>query len=113
MVRVAVFPQNPPYQFLDDTGAPAGINIDIMEVVAQKCNYYFIYSIYDSQSACLQAMNSGAVDIVLGCNINYKDPAHYYTTSELSSATASVVARKSIVPYIQETQKINTFSIVL
>lgn len=112
MVRVAVFPQNPPYQFLDDTGAPAGINIDIMEVVAQKCNYYFIYSIYDSQSACLQAMNSGAADIVLGCNINYKDPAHYYTTSELSSATASVVARKSIVPYIQETQKINTFSIV-
>lgn len=111
-VKVAVCPQNPPYQFLNERGGLVGINVDILNFIAAECNYTLEYSCCESDSACLTAIEKGDADIALGCKSILKNNDRYYMSRDLSSSSISVVAKKSVVPFIEETNRTLPFSII-
>ncbi len=110
-VRVAVCPHTPPFQFLDETGALAGIHIDIMEHIAKQNNLSILYMPYDTKSECINALNRGAADIVLGYQTQEYDNIDHLVTSELSSGSISIVANKNLATYIEETNRTTPFTI--
>ena len=110
-VTVAVCPHTPPFQFLDEEFQLSGIHIDLMENVAQENNLLLHYLPYNTMEECVKALDRGAADIVLGYQVQEYDQTEHLVTSELSTATISIVANRNLVAYIEETQRTTPFTI--
>lgn len=111
VVRVAVCPHTPPFQFLDDEYRLSGIHIDTMDYIAEQNNLSLVYTTYNTKSECISALERGVVDAVLGYQIQEYDETDHYITSELSSGSISIVGNKNLVSYIEETKRTIPFAI--
>lgn len=65
-LRVGVNTNMPPFQFTDSTGSCTGIHIDMMEAIADQDNYEVEFVPYDTNRACLEALEGGDIDVILG-----------------------------------------------
>ena len=111
VVQVAVCPHTPPFQFLDSNGQPAGIHIDIIEHIAKQNNLSVSYTIYDTKSECISALNRGEADVVLGYQMQEYDSTDHLVTSELSSGSISIVASKGMADYLETAGRPSSFAI--
>lgn len=111
MVNVAVCPHNPPFQFLDQEFRLNGIHIDLLDYIAEQNNLFLNYIPYNTKAECINALNRGVADIVLGYQLQEYDQTEHFTTSELSSGSISIVANKNLAAYIEETQRTTPFTI--
>lgn len=93
MLRVAFEPNLPPYQFLED-GKPVGMHIDILNSIAKKNNFKIEYVPIENESKCLDALNTGSVDIVLGLVADAYSKYKDQFTERISQSSICVVARK-------------------
>lgn len=63
--RVAFY-EEAPYQFMDEKGQAVGLLIDIFDQVAERSGYSAEYTCYATLNACVNALEDGTVDLVLG-----------------------------------------------
>ena len=111
LVRVAVCPHTPPFQFLDENYLLSGIHIDIMDYIAQQNNLSIVYTTYNTKSECINALNRGVVDLVLGYQTQEYDETDHLLTSELSAGSISIVGNKNLATYIEQTHRTTPFAI--
>lgn len=88
-IRVAVKGKCPPYQFWEND-IISGLNVDIMELVAEKENISVEYVSYNSGEDAAAALLSGEVDAVLGV-LSGTCPDGARLTHAISSGTVSLI----------------------
>jgi polar amino acid transport system substrate-binding protein len=91
-LRVA-FRNDTPYQYIDDQGKVAGLHVDILNEIAKTRGYSIQYMRMQTMSKCLQALEDGAVDAVLGVKV--RDNKGFLETVEISSADLHMMISKS------------------
>lgn len=87
-IRVAVKGKCPPYHFWDGDTA-MGLNIDILELMAEKEGLNVEYVSYTTSSDAADALLSGEVDAVLGVLSAAACPEGTRLTNVISSGTIS------------------------
>lgn len=70
-IRIGVSEQMAPYQFLDNQGQLAGIHYDLLKSLEIGSDDSVSVLYFDSEDACLEALEDGEVDAVL----SYRLPA--------------------------------------
>lgn len=90
-IRVAVKGKCPPYHFWDGDTA-MGLNIDILELMAEKEGLNVEYVSYTTSSDAADALLSGEVDAVLGVLSAAACPEGTRLTNVISSGTISLIA---------------------
>ncbi|MDX9810396.1 MAG: transporter substrate-binding domain-containing protein, partial [Sphaerochaetaceae bacterium] len=91
-LRVA-YKENPPfYQFTDKNGESQGLNVEIIKAIAQNSGDVLIFFPKERLSECLELLESGKVDIVLG--VSSAANGDFSATMETSTSTLSVMADK-------------------
>jgi polar amino acid transport system substrate-binding protein len=100
LVRVAVDPNCPPYQFIRE-GQSAGVHVDILDSIAADCDFPLVYIPMKNMTECMTALQSGAVDIVLGI-IRHGDMAKYHavSTEPIEQSSLCMVAKKDDAEYV-------------
>lgn len=91
MIKVGFEPKLPPYQFLED-GQPAGVHIDILDSIASKNNFIIKYIPMETTTKCIESLNSGNVDMVLGVNKNDNSRYKVWFTETISQSYICIVA---------------------
>lgn len=82
----------PPYQFINDKGEIVGMHIEILDAIAKYNNFKIEYIPVQTDKECLEAINKGEVDLVLGVLINKNSEYYPQFTSEISSSTLCMIA---------------------
>jgi polar amino acid transport system substrate-binding protein len=70
ILRVAVEPAQPPFQFIDQAGRPAGFFVDVVNAVGAAGGMAVSLYVMDGRSA-RAALASGDVDVILGAPYTY------------------------------------------
>jgi len=65
ILRVAVDPSQPPFQFVDASGRPAGFFVDLMNAIGESCGMAVSLLAMPGHDAAA-ALEAGAVDVILG-----------------------------------------------
>lgn len=65
-VLKVVYYEEPPYQFISENGKASGLLVEFFDTIAQKCGYTAEYYPLPSLTKCVQALNLGNADVVLG-----------------------------------------------
>ena len=94
-IRVAVKGKCPPYHFWDGDTA-MGLNIDILELMAEKEGLNVEYVSYTTSSDAADALLSGEVDAVLGVLSAAACPEGTRLTNVISSGTISLIAPNNV-----------------
>ncbi len=68
----------PPYEFLNDQGQPAGINIDMMKAICNELGLSYKFQLKE-WSGALKAFERGDADIILANGYRYKKEPYYRT----------------------------------
>lgn len=92
-LRVGFNANLPPFQFLDASGKSAGMHIDMLEDIGEQQNYQFEFYPYESNTECLEALENGEIDLMLGA-IDGSIEAEYavaYTDALTSSQLCMIV----------------------
>ena len=92
MLRVAVQPDLPPYQFIDSRGRVVGAHIDILNNIAKRYNMQVEYVPMPSYTACFEALESEQVDVVLGAHPGIRHNVSVRTTTIISSSQVCLIA---------------------
>ena len=110
ILKVAVNPNLPPYQF-EENGKFKGLHIDIIEAVAKKNNLIIEYKPMPSNNKCLESLANGDVDIVLGAvNTNkYEKQA----TDSISQSSIIMIANKDYVYLINNKKDYGSIKTVM
>lgn len=96
-IKVAVNPNFPPFQYLNENGELVGLHIDIMNEIADNENLIVEYLAFGQTNKSIEALESGIVDAVLGvASKNYSDPM-LSRTHDISSADLCMVVRNEDV----------------
>lgn len=84
-VLKVVFYEEPPYQFMPDQGNASGLLVEFFDAIAQKCGYSASYSVMPSLAKCVQALNQGDADVILGMpsfnQYNLSETVEIYSSS--------------------------------
>ena len=88
-LRIAFNVNQAPYHFLDGEGKAAGLHIDMLERIAGHAGYELEYFPMETATACLEALESGEVDLVLEVSSLSSDDA--WVTTPLSEETVCAV----------------------
>ena len=67
VLYVGVDPHLPPYQFIQD-GEYQGVHIDLLNAIAEEEDLIIEYISFENMTDCMEALDEGKVDIVLGGN---------------------------------------------
>jgi len=110
-VRVAFFQYMSPFQFVDEFGNPSGMHIDMVDLIAEQENFSVTYIPYITKSQCMEALDQGIVDAVLGYQIQSHNNTRHRVTSELSRASVSIVAQRDLVQYMTRTGNTDYYSV--
>lgn len=105
-IRVAVKGKCPPYHFWMDDGTAAGLDVDILEMVAEKEGLNVEYVPYATSEDASAALLSGEVDAVLGV-LSGTCPDGARLTNVISSGTISLIAPNDMVDKINGRSKDN------
>lgn len=113
-INVAVQPNNPPYQFMED-GKLKGLHIDLLDYIAEKNDFNISYIYKDTLTECFAALEKGDVDIILGTikSDNYRSNVKYSNSISMSSvimAAGNEIAQK-IEDNIESVYLTTTFEI--
>ena len=96
IIRVAYEPSLPPYQFiLNDSHV--GIHIDILNSIAKHNNFIIEYIPMKTTIECLEALENGKVDIILGVNSSLNLKHDIQLTENISQSYICIVAPNSKV----------------
>lgn len=84
VLKVAFY-EEPPYQFISEGGEPNGLLVEFFDAIAQKCGYSAEYYCMPSLAKCVQALNLGDADVVLGMpsfnRYNLSETVEVYSSS--------------------------------
>lgn len=100
-IRVGVKGKTPPYQFEDKDGGVAGLNVELMDLIAEKEDMTVEYVLYQTGEAAAAALMTGEVDAVLGVISSYP-PEGTTLTTEISYGTVSLIAPNSNLEMITD-----------
>ena len=93
-IRVGVCSHLPPYQFRDTDGSLIGMHIDLMNAIAKEEDLKIQYVAYERNSDCLEALEKGDVDAILGIRTNDQGAAYFQSIGDISSSSLCMVERK-------------------
>ncbi len=65
-LRVGFNANTPPFQFLDKDGQSVGIHIDMMNAIAARNDYEMSFIPFETNRDCINALQAGEIDLVLG-----------------------------------------------
>lgn len=105
-IRVAVKGKCPPYHFWMDDGTAAGLDVDILEMVAEKEGLNVEYVPFATSEEASAALLNGEVDAVLGV-LSGTCPDGARLTNVISSGTISLIAPNDMVDKINGKSKDN------
>ncbi len=88
-LRVGVEYNRAPFQYLDETGRCAGLNIELMDAIAQQNGWKVEYVPYRSYMDCMKAMSANELDMILGFNPAYSIPPELSGSTQLSDVFSS------------------------
>lgn len=94
-IRVAYDCNMPPYQFTDDQGNAAGMHVEILDQIARRNDLVLEYIAMERASDCMEHLNSGDVDLVLGAMM--EERRQEQMTDEMSSSTLCLVVKKDFL----------------
>ena len=91
-IRVGVSGKTEPLLFIDDTGNPHGMFVDIMTELADIGDLNVEYVVYSRQNQAVEALENGEIDAVLGVlESDYEDHPQLRASSEIYSASTCLV----------------------
>lgn len=91
-IRVGVSGKTEPLLFIDDTGNPHGMFVDIMTELAVIGDLNVEYVVYTRQNQAVEALENGEIDAVLGVlESDYEDHPQLRASSEIYSASTCLV----------------------
>lgn len=93
-IRAAYCDSMPPFQYTDSDGNAIGLHVNLLDDMAEAYGIEVIYTSYQTREACISALESGSVDVVLGYPVNSYDSAKFQFTGELSKASVCMVVRR-------------------
>ena len=101
-LKVAYEQNNPYYAYENEEGATVGLQIDIMNAIAEEMGIREIeYLPYSNMEDCIFAMEAGEVDVVLGFPMLYDgDTSNIMTSSEIHTVDLSLLAPREIASQI-------------
>ncbi len=65
-LRVGINAHLPPFQFIDQDGAYAGMHIDMLKAIGSDYGYELEFLPYETNLASLEALKKGEIDLILG-----------------------------------------------
>jgi len=107
---VAYKTDSPFYQFTNEQGAAAGINVELMNAIARENHIDIEYVPMEKLWDCVQALDEGRVDIVLGVPSSAEGP--FLSSMETMTATIGILSRSDIPP-AKDRGKFSAYSAVL
>lgn len=90
VINVAVNPNLPPYQYLDDNKV-TGIHIAILDKIALNKGYQIQYIQKINDNECLSALKKGEVDAIVGINRNMATDAGFAFSDIMTSSALCMV----------------------
>lgn len=102
VVRVGFNSNFMPYQFLDENGAPSGLYIEIMDEAAKESGTLVEYYAYENDRECVQALEKGIVDVVLGITKRATVGRKIAITDVLSSTSLCIIASNEMAEEIKK-----------
>lgn len=113
MLKVAVEPNLPPYQFVNGDGNYVGVHIDILNSIAKRNNFILEYIPIKNMSNGMEALNDGRVDMVLGA-IAKTDGSYYgMSTDSISQSSICMIGRKAEADHIKNNMNSSSFTAVI
>lgn len=109
-VRIGFCDYAAPYHFIGNDGTYQGMHIDMMNWIIRQKGLKAMYIPYQTNSACLEALNRGEVDVILGHRTNDSAAIGLQYTSELSSSSMSLIAPTALVEIAQRTANYKPYS---
>lgn len=100
VLKVAVDPNLPPYQFIDN-GKLIGMHIDIMDELADRYGFIIEYIHIDGNSNCLAALEKGEADVVLGVMVNDNMKYKARLTENISHSSICTITHNAKIENIQ------------
>lgn len=99
ILNVAFDPNCPPYQFIED-GVVKGLHIDVLNKIAEMNDYTIQYVPINGTVKCLEALNEGEIDIVLGIINNSNSEYSSQFTDAISQTSLCMIAHEDNVKKI-------------
>lgn len=100
ILRVAFDPNMPPYQFIENDQY-LGVHIDILNKIAQKNNFIIEYIPIENISKCMEALENGEVDIVLGIMLNNNTKYKSELTENISLSSICMIVHNNKIENMQ------------
>ncbi len=97
-LRVGFNANLPPFQFIDQEGACAGMHIDILKAIGEERGYEFEFQPYETNLACREALDEGEIDLILGVVSDsvQNDPDIRCTATLTSSQLCMIVDNETL-----------------
>lgn len=97
-LRVGVNAHLPPFQYVNAEGECAGMHIDMLKAIGTDYGYELKFQPYDTNQACLEALNKGEIDMILGVIAGsiQNAPDIRYTASLSSSQLCMIVGNDTL-----------------
>lgn len=94
-LKVGMLKDWAPMEYLDDNGKPAGVTIDMFDLLAQRLKVKFDFTTYGSFDAMLSALKRKDIDII--ANITEQDERKHYAvfTDEFWSTQWGVIGQNN------------------
>ena len=99
-LRVALNCNLPAFQFINDKGKPDGMHVEILNTIADRKGFNIQYIPMETKQECLDALDSGEVDMILGAMMDKDSPYYYQFTDEISSSSLCLIAPNKIAQRI-------------
>ncbi|MCI6152517.1 MAG: transporter substrate-binding domain-containing protein [Fusobacterium perfoetens] len=97
---VAVEGKQPPLQFIED-GEIKGFNIDLLNLIGEKCNIDFKFIQMDKNKS-LEKLKKREVDLILGIRFEKELENRYRHTESIGDYTVCIVAPKNKIKKLKE-----------
>lgn len=106
LLRVAYRENNPYYSYMDENGKAVGLQVDIMDAIADEMGMRLEYYPMKDISDCMTALDNGEVDAILGFPVFYDgDTANIIISTEITTIDLCMMAPAEIAEQISSGQK--------
>ena len=78
-----VYSENPPYEFENENGEPAGINVDVMKVVMEELGLSYSFVMKEPAEA-RSTFESGKADLILSDRRSFQTNSHFISENVIN-----------------------------
>lgn len=78
-----VYSENPPYEFENENGEPAGINVDVMKVVMEELGLSYSFAMKEPAEA-RSTFESGKADLILSDRRSFQTNSHFISENVIN-----------------------------